>query len=60
MRPGGCCEPMSDKKIVFGHVQILEQSPARVVLKWRYPLSNVGYLVWGEDPNTGWGEWCDW
>ena len=34
----GCCEPMSDKKAVFGRVDILEQSPARVVLKWRYPL----------------------
>jgi len=56
----GCCEPMSDKKIVFGHVQVLEQSPARVVLKWRYPESNVGYRVYGEDPKTGWGDWCDW
>ncbi len=56
----GCCEPMSDKKIVFGYVQVLEQSPARVVLKWRYPESNVGYRVFGEDPKTGWGDWCDW
>jgi hypothetical protein len=56
----GCCEPMSDKKVVFGYVQVLEQSPARVVLKWRYPESNVGYQVYGEDPNTGWGDWCEW
>jgi hypothetical protein len=56
----GCCEPMSDKKVVFGRVHILEQSPARVVLKWRYPLNNVGYQIYGEDPQTGWGEWCDW
>ncbi len=26
----GCCEPMSDKKMVFGRVHILEQSPVRV------------------------------
>jgi len=50
---------MSDKKMVFGRVHIIEQSPARVVLKWRYPESNVGYQVYGEDPNTGWGDWCD-
>jgi len=56
----GCCEPMSDKKVVFGRVHILEQSPARVVLKWRYPLNNVGYQIYGEDTPTGWGEWCDW
>jgi hypothetical protein len=56
----GCCEPMSDKKVVFGQVQVLEQGPARVVLKWRYPESNVGYRVYGQDPQTGWGDWCDW
>jgi hypothetical protein len=56
----GCCEPMSDKKVVFGHVQVLEQGPARVVLKWRYPESNVGYRIYGQDPKTGWGDWCDW
>jgi len=56
----GCCEPMSDKKVVFGYVQIIEQSPARVVLKWRFPESNVGYQVFGENPKTGWGDWCEW
>jgi hypothetical protein len=56
----GCCEPMSDKKMVFGNVHILEQSPARVVLKWRYPLSEVGYRISYEDPVSGWGNWADW
>jgi hypothetical protein len=56
----GCCEPMSDKKMVFGRVHILEQSPARVVLKWRYPLSTVGYEISYEDPETGWGNWSTW
>ncbi len=56
----GCCEPMSDKKMVFGRVHILEQSPARVVLKWRYPLSTVGYEISYEDPKTGWGNWSTW
>lgn len=56
----GCCEPMSDKKAVFGRVDILEQSPARVVLRWRYPLSEVGYQISYEDPETGWGNWSEW
>jgi len=58
----GCCEPMSDKRVVFGRVHVLEQSPARVVVKWRYPLSHVSYQIFGEGwaDDTGWGEWCDW
>lgn len=56
----GCCEPMSDKKALFGQMQILEQSPARVVLKWRYPLSEVGYRIAFEDAASGWGIWADW
>jgi len=56
----GCCEPMSDKKMVFGRVHVLEQSPARVVLKWRYPLSTVGYEISYEDAETGWGNWSTW
>jgi hypothetical protein len=56
----GCCEPMSDKKMVFGQVHVVEQSPARVVLAWRYPLSTVGYEISYEDPETGWGNWSTW
>ena len=57
----GCCEPMSDKKMMFGRVHILEQSPARVVLRWRYPLSNIFYGIYGENNSPlGWGEWAEW
>lgn len=57
----GCCEPMSDKKMMFGRVHILEQSPARVVLRWRYPLSNIFYGIYGENESPlGWGEWSEW
>ncbi len=56
----GCCEPMSDKKMVFGRVHIIEQSPARVVLKWRYPLATVGYEISYENPETRWGNWSTW
>jgi len=57
----GCCEPMSDKKMMFGRVHIVEQSPARVVLRWRYPLSNIYYGIYGEEKSDdGWGEWSEW
>jgi len=60
---GGCYEPMSDKRVVYGRVHILEQSPARVVLKWRYPLSDVHYEIHGERtewPDSNWGKWATW
>ncbi len=30
------------------------------MLKWRYPLSTVGYEISYEDPETGWGNWATW
>jgi hypothetical protein len=58
-----CNEPMSDKRVVYNHVHILEQSPARVVVKWRYPLCDTSYLIHGEadDVNDAdWGKWSAW
>jgi len=60
---GGCYEPMSDKRVVYGRVHIIEQSPARVVLKWRYPLCDVHYEIHGERtdwPDSNWGKWATW
>jgi hypothetical protein len=31
-----------------------------VVLKWRYPLNEVGYRISYEDPESGWGNWSEW
>lgn len=58
----GGFEPMADKQVVFGRVDILEQSAARVVIRWRYPLSNFAYRIYAEGwaDDSGWGEWCDW
>jgi uncharacterized protein YjdB len=56
----GCQEPMSDKKSLFNHVRIIENTPARVVVHWRFPLINVNYVVANYNQTTGWGDWADW
>jgi hypothetical protein len=55
----GCGEPMSDKQCRFSHVRILENSPARAVIHWRYALVDVFYTQARVDPLTGWGDWSD-
>jgi hypothetical protein len=39
----GCAEHMADKQNRFAHVRILENSPARVVIHWRYASANIMY-----------------
>ena len=56
----GCAEPMSDKQCHYGHVRILENSPARVVIHWRYPQVTVSHWQPNYDDETGWGDWSDW
>lgn len=57
---GGDCEPMSDKQERYSHVSILESNDARVVVHWRYALSEVEkYQIAWPDPYTGWGDWAD-
>lgn len=57
---GGDCEPMSDKHSRYSHVSILESNPARVVIHWRYALTEVEkYKLGWRDPETGWGDWVD-
>ena len=36
---GGDCEPMSDKQSRYSHVSIIESSPARAVVHWRYAFA---------------------
>lgn len=43
----GCSEHMSDKQCRHAHVRIIENTDARVVLHWRYPSIDVGYLFPG-------------
>ena len=56
----GCQEPMSDKESFCNHVKILENTPARVRILWRYPLIDVFHTVANYDAATGWGDWSDW
>jgi len=55
----GCHEPMSDKRCQYAHVRIIENTPARMVIHWRYALNDNWYTISRIDPHTGWGEWVD-
>ena len=57
---GEDCEPMSDKQNRYAHVRILENTPARTVIHFRYGQCEVEeYLCAHPDPLTGWTDWAD-
>jgi hypothetical protein len=56
----GCQEPMSDKESFSNYAKILENTPARCVVHWRYPLTDVLHTIANYDEKTGWGDWSDW
>ena len=56
----GCQEPMSDKEAYTNHIRILENTPARTVVHWRYPLLDVNHVIANYNDTTGWGDWSDW
>ncbi|WP_206036263.1 sugar-binding protein [Crateriforma spongiae] len=41
----GCSEPMQDKENRYSKVDIIENTPARVVLRWRYALGDPNYQI---------------
>jgi len=53
-------EPMADQQSYSNHARIIEKSPARIVIHWRYPLISTYQIIARFNPETGWGEWCDW
>jgi hypothetical protein len=55
---GECYEALSDKQCRYSHVRIIENTPARCVVHWRYAVSNVGNKIAWEGEH-GWGEWAD-
>jgi hypothetical protein len=57
---GEDCEPMSDKQVRYSHVRIIESTPARVVIHWRYALSEVENEKLADAPTpSDWGAWAD-
>ena len=56
----GCQEPMSDKESYTNHARIIENTEARVVVHWRYPLIDVSRVSANYDEKTGWSDWADW
>ena len=55
---GECYEAMSDKQCRYTHVRIIENSPARVVIHWRYALASVSHKIYRET-DTYPGDWTD-
>lgn len=41
----GCAEPMQDRENRYSKVQIIENSPARIKIKWRYALNDAHYYI---------------
>lgn len=55
--PHGCSEHMADKQVRHSYVRIIENTPARVMVHWRYPCVDVGYvctnkLNWSDEYHT--------
>lgn len=57
--PMGCSEHMSDKQARYSNVRIVEKNDARIVIQWRYAITDITYSIFGTDSGTGWGEWAD-
>jgi hypothetical protein len=54
----GCYDPMNDKQCRYSHVRIIESTPARCVIHWRYAQLSINSNIINEDEN-GWGDWTD-
>jgi hypothetical protein len=57
--PWGCAEHMSDKQTRYSNVRMIEKNNARIVIQWRYAISDITYAIFGTNVGTGWGEWAD-
>lgn len=55
----GCFEHMQDRHCRYSHVRIIENTPARVVVHWRYAPTSAYDSHWNVNPRTGWGCWVD-
>jgi hypothetical protein len=57
--PWGCAEHMSDKQTRYSSVRIVEMTDARIVLQWRYAVTDITYTIFDTDRGNGWGDWAD-
>ena len=57
--PMGCSEHMSDKQTRYSHVRIIEKNAARIVIHWRYAISDILYDIFGINDENPRGEWAD-
>ncbi|MEM7298608.1 MAG: LamG domain-containing protein [Bacteroidota bacterium] len=55
----GCMEHMSDKQNRYSHIRLIENTAARIVVHWRYALTDVSYKIANTNPRTNWGDWAD-
>ncbi len=55
----GCFEHMQDRHCRFSHVRIIENTPGRVVVHWRYAPVSAYNHTWNVDEKTGWETWVD-
>lgn len=53
-----CAEPLMDRECRFSNVRIIENSPARTVVHWRYALVDTEYTPVAKGAD-GQGEWAD-
>ena len=45
--PNDCIEPLQDKELRYGRVEIIESTPARVHVRWSYQSCDLDYKVGG-------------
>jgi len=55
---GECYEAMGDKQCRYSHVRIIENTPARCVIHWRYALAGIKHQIFHESDDQN-GEWID-
>ena len=53
----GCFEHMLDPQNRYSHVRLIENTPARIVVHWRYAPVSVRQEFSQVDERTGWADW---
>jgi hypothetical protein len=55
----GCKEHMQDRHCKYSHVRLIENTPARKVVHWRYAPVSAYDTHWMANEKTGWEVWID-